>query len=558
MKRILAFALLNVFCGCVLAQNIKDTLYNGIVISKVWPPKTQSVKSSTPMEVPYLKHIPEVIPINKGRQLFVDDFLIAQTNLIREFHQAEKYEGNPVFRPTTAEEFAVKDENAAVTYLGHGGVFYNPQKSMFEMFYTGGWRGGLSLALSKDLMNWERPNLGINKGNVVLPSGAMMAGGDNSIWLDLDTKDTSQRYKAIIERGVDGAWQQYFDKKTDGPTHTIHFSADGRLWSQGITTGRAADYTSIFYNPFRSVWVYSIKQNTDRGRARAYAESKDFMRGAEWKNRVFWVNADKLDQPDPEIKDSTQLYSLNAVAYESLMLGQFYIHLGPHNKVAEEGKYPKVTEIKMGFSRDGFHWDRPDRSTFIAASRKEGTWDRGYVHGTTGIVLVKGDKLWFPYTGFSGIAPDGHKGMYTGASIGLATLRRDGFASMNASKKEGTLTTRKVSFDGEYLFVNVDSKQGELKVEVLDETGKVLAGFSKKDCVGVKTDKTIHQITWKNGGKLASLKNKQVKFRFYLTNGKLYSFWVSPNENGASLGYVGAGGPGYEGTIDDKGILAYQ
>jgi hypothetical protein len=35
-----------------------------------------------------------------------------------------------------------------------------------------------------------------------------------------------------------------------------------------------------------------------------------------------------------------------------------------------------------------------------------------------------------------------------------------------------------------------------------------------------------------------------VRFRFTLTNGKLYAFWVSPETTGASHGYVAAGGPG--------------
>ncbi|HOR97986.1 MAG TPA: hypothetical protein PLZ74_06390 [Kiritimatiellia bacterium] len=38
---------------------------------------------------------------------------------------------------------------------------------------------------------------------------------------------------------------------------------------------------------------------------------------------------------------------------------------------------------------------------------------------------------------FSGIAPDGSRGIYHGASVGMATLRRDGFASMDGN---GTLT----------------------------------------------------------------------------------------------------------------------
>jgi hypothetical protein len=134
------------------------------------------------------------------------------------------------------------------------------------------------------------------------------------------------------------------------------------------------------------------------------------------------------------------------------------IHRGPRNEICEKEKFPKLSDLELGFSRDGFHWRRPDRRPFIAASRKEGTWDRAYVHTTAGVCLVLDDKLWFPYTAFSGVAPDGSRGMYTGGAIGMATLRRDGFASMDAAEKPGTLTTRPVAFKGEHLFVNLDDR----------------------------------------------------------------------------------------------------
>ncbi len=60
-----------------------------------------------------------MIPIDLGRQLFVDDFLIESTDLKRVFHQAEKFAGNPVFRAETEVE---KSRNEVV-YLGQGGVF---------------------------------------------------------------------------------------------------------------------------------------------------------------------------------------------------------------------------------------------------------------------------------------------------------------------------------------------------------------------------------------------------------------------------------------------------
>ena len=132
-------------------------------------------------------------------------------------------------------------------------------------------------------------------------------------------------------------------------------------------------------------------------------------------------------------------------------------------------------------------------------------------------------------------------------STGLATLRRDGFVSMRADNKVRTLTTEPVVFDGKYLFVNADvkAKKAALAVEVLDKEGKVLPGFSRKDCRVVRNaDKTKQAITWKTQTDLKSLAGKPVRFKFYLQAGDLYAFWVSPWKTGESRGYTAGGGPG--------------
>lgn len=524
-----------------LAPEIGEFLYNGIQLPQGdWPPHTQDPKSVEPMPVPWLQKPPAIIPINVGRQLFVDDFLVEKTDLTRTYHQAKKFEGNPVFKAETKAELEpvkIEGDEQAVTYLGHGGVFWDPKENLFKMFYTAGWRGGLALATSPDLKTWTRPKVGTIGDNLLLPPGNQWAGGDNAVWLDLNARDRNERVKFL----------------TDRRPHTLSTSADGRVWSQGVPTGKAGDYCSFFYNPFRRTWVYSIKQGGPRGRSRYYAESADFVKGADWKNSVYWVNADQLDDPDPKIGDKPQLYSLNAVAYESVMLGEFQILLGPDNKICDEGKFPKVTELKLGYSRDGFHWHRPDRRPFIGATQKEGDWDRAYVHGTMGVMAVVNDQLVFPYCAYSGFAPNGVRGMYTGASIGLATLRRDGFASMDAGATKGTLETRPLAFNGRYLFVNVNAPQGELRVEVLDEAGQVIAPFSAENCEPITADKTLAQVRWKGAPDLGAIRGKAVKFRFHLTNGQLYAFWVSQKENGASNGYLGAGGPGFPGVVDTVG-----
>ena len=351
------------------------------------------------------------------------------------------------------------------------------------------------------------------------------------MWLDLASQN--ERLKLLTDRSRDG--------------HFLQTSADGRVWSASAPTGKAGDYCSIFHNPFRNVWCYSIKQGGKHGRNRWYHESRDFLAGADWSKSVFWANADRLDDPDPQVGVPAQLYSLSAVAYESVMLGMFQIHLGPDNKICNDGKFPKTTELKLGFSRDGFHWDRPDRRAFIAATRKEGDWDRAYLHTTTGVCVVLEDELVFPYCAFSGIAPSGTRGMYSGASVGLAMLRRDGFASMDAGEKSGVLTTRPLKFSGRHLFVNVVAKDGELQVEALGADDKVLA--TSKPLTG---NTTKRRIEWNDGADLSALSGNPVRFRFRLTNGQLFAFWVTPDPNGASNGYVAAGGPQYNGTKDAK------
>lgn len=523
-----------------------EVLPNGIALPAEWPPRTRDPQSREVMPVPYLKAPPAVIPIDVGRQLFVDDFLVAETTLVRTFHQPRKHAANPVLAPASPDEIGGNDGQRAVCYLGHGGVFYDPAERLFRMWYTADWRGGLALATSRDALRWERPALGLAGGNLILARNSEFVGGDNAVYFDAAAQNPDERVKFLADHT--GRRKAHF-------LSTI--AADGRVLGE-VAAGRAGDYCSFFYNPLRGVWVYSIKRESPHGRARYYAESREFLTPGVFDRSVFWANADRLDLPDPKIGDAPQLYSLSAIAYESLLLGAFQIHLGPRNSICELGLFPKITEIKLGFSRDGFHWDRPDRRAFIGATRKDGDWDRGYVHSTTGVCLVVGDQLYFPYCAYAGVAPDGkHRGMYTGASVGLAVLRRDGFASMDAKERPGTLTTRPVSFTGRRLFVNVDlAAGGELRVEALDAGGAVLPPFSAANCTPLSTGSTLQEVTWRGAADLAALRGQPVRFRFHLSRGNLYAFWVSPDASGASRGYVAAGGPGYPGVVDTVGSAA--
>ncbi len=115
------------------------------------------------------------------------------------------------------------------------------------------------------------------------------------------------------------------------------------------------------------------------------------------------------------------------------------------------------------------------------------------------------------------------------------------------------MSTRPITFKGKHLFVNVDCPEGTLKAEVLDSDGKVIEPFTLKNGRAVSCDKTMAAVTWQGTADLSALSGKPVRLRFHLTNGKLYAFWVSPDESGASHGYVAAGGPGFTGPTDTVG-----
>src|SRR2546425_13302550 len=72
-----------------------ETLYNGIRLPTPWPPRIKEVPRD-PVTPAYLTSPPAVIPIDVGRQLFVDDFLVERTTLTRTHHRPTLYDKNPV------------------------------------------------------------------------------------------------------------------------------------------------------------------------------------------------------------------------------------------------------------------------------------------------------------------------------------------------------------------------------------------------------------------------------------------------------------------------------
>lgn len=553
-------ATLLLFSSAIRAE---ETLPNGIRIPTDWPPGDQKLSREPLPPPPYLANPPEVIPIDLGRQLFVDDFLIETTNLKRTFHLAKYHPSSPLLSPDKPWEGVGPTARAA---MFSDGVWFDPVDQRFKMWYWAGCRPAkrpyaTCYAESEDGLTWNKPALDVVPGtNIVLEDDADLPRNSSTVWLDRYEKDPSRRYKMFR---VISSYKFIDGKKSVRRWMRVSVSGDGIHWRHVGDSDSCGDRSTVFYNPFRGVWVFSLRGGARAvSRARAYREHTDWAQGIRWQGKtMLWTCADRLDPDRSDLDLSrdpvnapwdmvpSQLYNLDAVAYESLMLGLFSIWRG------QPKTRPKINEVCLGFSRDGFHWSRPDRRAFCPVSEDRDAWNWGNVQSAGGGCLIVGDKLYFYVGGVSG-----RRGRFwpDPSYVGLAVLRRDGFASMDAGKEEGVLTTRPVRFEGRHLFVNTDVPRGKLLVEVLDKQGNPIQPFTRDRCRPITTDSTLQPVSWEGANDLAAVAGKPVRLRFYLTDGRLYAFWTSPDEAGASHGYVAAGGPGLLEPTDTAGRAAYE
>lgn len=527
-----------------------NLLYNNIELSDSFPPDDISESSFEEIAVPYLQNPPKTIDITVGRQLFVDDFLIERTTLERIEHRPTEYSDNPIFKAETnwetgTPERELEEIRPSAAILFGGGVWYDGKLDKYRMWYTASFHGSVAYAESDDGIHFKRVNSDIyENSNLVLPRGGSFFDTNSVILNHYGENPMQEEYVMSL---------YVRPERCERVGCNIYTSNDGIHWTMRAHTAGVDDTTTIFYNPFRKKWVYSIKKNdAEFGRRREYCECDTLPQGRELKDRVFWLRADEKDLRHQVWNVRPELYVFNSVAYESIMLGEYTVFKGPQNDISMKRGLPKVTELHIGYSRDGFHYSRQtDRTAFIKPSEKDGKWDCGYIHCPSSICTIQDDRLVFYYSAFAGdsdmIDPnyEERNGMYSNGSIGVAFLRRDGFASMSG---KGELITRKLKFDGEYFFINAASRN--LRAKITDENGVTISGFEAENCIPFNGDSCKQLMKWKTKGSLSELKGKIIKIRFIQDDGDLYAFWISKSPKGESGGYLAGGEKGKHGLCD--------
>ena len=104
------------------------------------------------------------------------------------------------------------------------------------------------------------------------------------------------------------------------------------------------------------------------------------------------------------------------------------------------------------------------------------------------------------------------------------TVRRHGFASVHAGAGGGEFSTRPIVFSGKNLILNcATSAAGSVRVEIQDENGKVLPGFSLAGMNPYFGDELDAVVTWKSGSDMSGLIGKPVRLHFVLKDADLFA-----------------------------------
>ncbi len=395
-----------------------------------------------------------------------------------------------------------------------------------------------------------------------------IAGCDSSAWwLDQDEQDPNKRYKCFL------CWKQ------EGTSILCH-SRDGNSvgpdgWqSNGLLN---QDRSTLIINPFRRKGIFNLRggaPNQDRMRLYQEYDPNIFCTSQmpiSLPTMYYWQGADFLDPNEQYATDPPyyhglgSLYDFDVTPYESMMIGMYAVQSATAVAVAPENRTDKTNQVYLGFSFDGWYFHRPiDPTTrkhkefcpLIPALNQvvdpnNRCWAGSNIQPIIGSPLIVGpadnETLYF-YVSGRGFS------LYTQYCVGMRYLRRDGFCSMDGGGAEGTVLTNPVQFAGKYMFVNVADNFGNLQVEAIDPTtGLPIAPFTKANCRAIALDKTATPVSWNGAADLSALANRPVQFKFYITNGSLYSFWVTASAAGASNGYVGGGGARYTSNRDTVG-----
>ncbi len=491
-------------------------------------------------------------------QLFLDDLYVQQmSGLLRTMHTPEKR--GAVLKPDVAAGETMIQSRTAPMWVA--------SENQYRMVYIGisGGRWVPLMATSPDGINWSRPNLGRPPGT---PSNMVVVNYSTHEWddatnvvYDPDDPNPARRYKSLM-----------------GDINRLPgISANGTDFTPiQITPLSSGDESQLTYDRARKRFIGSLKTFTSTGRSIGVTTSTSF---SSWTpvQTVFTVDTTDQQQARQVIKQRINDPGMMPLAFVDPEPPANYVPAPGNlstwtNDVYNMAIFPYgdgyvglpaifyrtgldaagtntdgFHDIQLVFSRDLQHWERlGNRAPFITASHitngRMGVFDRTELLPTS-VPVEHGDELWFYYTGIKfrdnpyAYHSDGSprpQSEWTAAELAdvnegtgavcLATLRRDGFTSLDAGPAGGSVLSVPVLFGVDRLFLNLDAaSDGWAKVEIVNDAGQALPGFSMADVVPVTGDGVRIPVSWRSAS-VDQLAGTSVRLRITMQNASLYSY----------------------------------
>jgi hypothetical protein len=477
-----------------------------------------------------------------------DDDVLYRPGTLRRIGDFRKHSEAPVLPPEKPWE----------GMIGWTSVYRDPLSGRYQAWYQAYQerrkedkvlKNVVCYAESDDGLKWTKPDLGLipfyeeTRTNIVL-LGARDGYGErycNSVVVDARDPDPGKRYKMAYYDWETGP------KAKDGAGMHVAFSPDGIHWTKhegrvGLSTlfgakgmtppfadegpyleetlkdGRVrkawrvplgmSDALDVFFDPRREAFVGYGKMWTPwpdgtlawkHGMGRV--ESKDFIH---WSKPELILTVNDRDPPQIEFHTSPVFF------YNGM-----YFSL---NQILDRARGTMDAEFMS--SRDGFKWNRELAGEFAIPRGPAGRFDSGSVI-TNGTPVILDREMRFYYGGYRGTAVGGGglNAQIAGASdyhsgMGLAIIPRDRFVALGINPdspvKEqkqgrprlvntiGNVTLRALDLTGvKAITLNANAAKGAVRLEVLDEDGYRLRGFTKEDALAMATDDLAHEARWK-------------------------------------------------------------
>ena len=479
-------------------------------------------------------HAQDPVKIGSRRELFVDNYLI------NEMKGAELQ----LHHPTTREVVINHDEPWEGSGSGYHSIFKDGD--IYRMYYKS-WqlevkKGKLNLphklyacyAESKDGIHWEKPNLGIVEfkgsfeNNIIMApdtiDGVRVDPGHISVFKDANPNcEPDAKYKALIRSANPKGLLAY--QSSDG----IHWSL---MHSKPIITEGAFDSQNLaFWDDVRKEYRAYIRDFRNGIRGIKTCTSKDFINWTkpvwieyrpERKKEHLYTNQIKPYYRAPHIlMGFPARYTERSWSKSMEALPQ-----PDHRRMRSSIRQRYGTALTEGLfmtSRDGQTFKRWEEAFLRPGPEREDTWKYGdnyiawHIVETASSIPSAPDELSIYAT----------EGYWTGESNQLRryTLRIDGFVSLSAPMKGGEVTTKPFIFSGNHLEINFStSAAGSIRIELQDENGKPISGFTLEDCPEIYGDALERTVEWNSNSDLSKLAGKPVRMRIVLKDADLYSF----------------------------------